>query len=95
MQNRKLLAISTLTALLLSVGTLQPAPMQTGTELATHGQQAAPHAPPSVEAPAAPQWAYAWGMNREESLAFAVLGVATCLPFMWVGAAACGITGAL
>ena len=44
MQRRRLLAMATLTALLLSVGILQPAPMSAGAELAPHSQQAAPYA---------------------------------------------------
>ena len=93
MQKRKLLAISTLTALLLSVGTLQPAPMETGAELALHSHPVAPHAPPSLETPAAPQWAYAWGMEGEDAAVFGVLGVYTCAPFIWIGSIACGLTG--
>lgn len=94
MQKRTLLAVSTLTALLLSVGTLQPAPMETGAELALHSHQVAPHVLPSVEEPVAPQWAYAWGMGGNESLVFGILGAATCAPFLWIGSLACGITGA-
>ncbi len=95
MQKRTLLAISTLTALLLSVGTLQPAPMETGAELALHGHLVAPQAPPSVEEPVAPRWAFALGMNREEALTFTVLGAVTCSPFIWIGSIACGVTGGL
>lgn len=95
MQKRTLLAVSTLTALLLSVGTLQPAPMETGAELALHGHQVAPQAPPSVAEPVAPQWAYAWGLGGNESLIFGALGAATCAPFIWIGSLACGLTGAL
>ena len=95
MQKRKVLAISTLTALLLSVGTLQPAPMETGAELALHGHLVASHAPPSVEKPVAPRWAYALGMNREETLIFGLAGAVVCSPFIWIGAIACGVTGAL
>lgn len=92
MRTRRLLAMATLTGLLLSIGVLPTAPMGAGTELASHAQQAAPHAP-SAHAPAVPQWGYAWGMNRTEAAIFGVFGVATCLPFMWFGAAACGFTG--
>lgn len=92
MRTRKLLAMATLTGLLLSIGVLPTAPMGAGTELTSHAQQAAPLAP-SAQAPAVPQWGYAWGMNREEAAVFGALGVATCLPFIWVGAAACGLTG--
>ncbi len=93
MQKRTLLAISTLTALLLSVGTLQPAPVETGAELAPHSHQAAPHTPQSAEAPAVAQWAYAWGMSRGEAALFASLGVVTCAGFIFIGSVACGLTG--
>ena len=45
-----------------------------------------------THAPAVPQWAYSWGMDRNEAAIFGLFSVATCLPFMWVGAAACGVT---
>ena len=93
MQRRRLLAMATLTALVLSIGILQPAPMGAGAELAPHSQQAAPYAQ-SAHAPAVPQWAYAWGMNRQEGALFAAASVVTCAPFMWLGAIACGLTGA-
>ncbi len=91
MQKRTLLAVSTLTALLLSIVALQTAPMGAA-EFAAHAQ-AAPDAPLSVEAPAAPQWGYAWGMEGEDAAAFGTAGVLTCVWFMWVGAIACGLTG--
>lgn len=93
MQKRTLLAVSTLTALVLSVGTLQPTPMETGAQLALDSQRVAPHELPSLEAPAAPQWAYAWGMEGEDAAVFGVLGVYTCAPFLWIGSIACGLTG--
>ena len=92
MRTRRLLALATLTALLLSVGVLQTAPMDAGTELASHAQQAAPYAP-SAHAPAVPQWGYALGMNRHEAAIFGAAGVLVCAPFIWVGAIACGLTG--
>ena len=94
MQRRRLLAMATLTALLLSMGILQPAPMGTGAELAPHTQQAAPYTPQAAEAPATAQWSYAWGMDGGDALAFAVLGTMTCAPFIWIGSVACGLTGA-
>ena len=92
MQRRRLLATATLTALLLSMGILQPAPMGAGAELAPHSQQAALYTQ-SAQAPAFPQWGYAWGLNREETAVFAAAGVFTCAPFIWIGAIACGLTG--
>ncbi len=91
MQRRTLLAVSTLTALLLSIVVLQTAPTGAA-EFAAHAQ-AASDAPLSVEAPAAPQWAYAWGMEGEDAAAFGAAGVFTCAWFIWVGAIACGLTG--
>lgn len=91
MKKRTLLATA-LTALVLSVGVVQPAPVGETAEPATPIQAGAP---PTVEAPAGPQWGYGWGMDREEALLFGVAGVLTCAPFMWVGAIACGVTGAL
>ena len=88
MQNRKRLAIATLTALVLSVGVLQPASIGAA-------QAPAPQTIEITEAPSGPQWAYAWGMSRREALAFGLLGVATCAGLAGVGAAACGVTGVL
>ena len=93
MQRRRLLAMATLTALVLSMGILQPAPMGTGAELAPHTQQTAPYTPQLAE-PATAQWSYAWGMGGQEALAFGVLSAITCSPFIWIGSMACGLTGA-
>lgn len=99
MKKRTLLATATLTALVLSFGTLQPAPAAGAAALAAHAQPldalAQPLdalAPLAAEAPAAPQWGYAWGMDREEAAVFGMLSVLTCAPFIWVGAIACGFT---
>ena len=92
MRTRRLLAMATLTGLLLSIGILQTAPTGAGAELASHTQQAEPYAQ-SAQAPAVPQWGYAWGMNRNEAAIFGAAGVLTCAPFIWIGAIACGLTG--
>ena len=88
MHKRTLLATATLTALLLSVGSLQPAPVSVETELAPYasGLQTM-HA---VEAPAGPLWGEAWGWG----LWWGALSAFACLPFSGPGALACGITGA-
>ena len=94
MQKRRLLATATLIALVFSVGALQPAPIGAAPELAPHTQAAAPYAPPAADGPAAPQWSYAWGFGRTAGAIFAVAGTVTCAPFIWIGAVACGLTGA-
>ncbi len=88
MQNRRLLATATLTALVLSVGILQPAPIGTATD-------PAPQTLRLMEDPTGPRWAYAWGMNRRQALLFALAGVGVCAGFSGPGAAACGVAGAL
>ena len=88
MQNRRLLATATLTALVLSVGILQPAPIGTATD-------PAPQTLRLMEDPTGPRWAFAFGMSRHEALVFGLAGVATCVGFSGPGAAACGIAGVL
>ena len=91
MHKRTWLATATLTALLLTAGSLQVAPTGVEAELAPHalGMQTLQ----SAEAPVGPQWGYAWGMEGEDAAAFGALGVFTCAPFIWIGAIACGLTG--
>ena len=88
MQKRTLLATATLTALLLSVGSLQPAPMSVETELAPYasGLQTM-HA---VEAPAGPLWGEAFDMG----FWWGVLSALVCSSFAGPGGIACGIAGA-
>ena len=88
MHKRTLLATATLTALLLSVGSLQPAPMGVETELAPH--ELTVQTMQSPETPVGPLWGEAWGWG----LWWGVLSTLACLPFSGPGAVACGITGA-
>ena len=91
MKKRTLLATATLTALVLSFGALQPAPVEGPAELASHAQPLDAPAP-AAEAPASPQWSYFWGMDREEAAVFGIASVLTCAPFIMIGAIACGAT---
>ena len=87
MHKRTLLATATLTALLLTAGSLQTVPAGVE-EPAAHalGQQTMQ----SAEAPVGPLWGEAWGWG----LWWGVLSAFACLPFTGIGALACGITGA-
>lgn len=89
MHTRTLLATATLTALLLSAGSLQTAPAGVEAELAPHAL--AVQTVQAAEAPAGPQWAQAWGWG----LGWAVAGAFLCGMFMGPGGIACSITGAL
>ena len=88
MHKRTLLATATLTALLLSVGSLQPAPTGVDAELAPHalGVQTVL----SAEAPVGPQWGEAFDLG----FWWGVVATAACLPFSGIGAFACGVAGA-
>ena len=88
MHKRTLLATATLTALLLSVGSLQTAPMSVGTELAPYASGL--QTMQAVEAPAGPQWGEAWGWGWE----WGVLSAFVCAAFTGPGGIACGIAGA-
>ena len=44
---------------------------------------------------AGPQWTYAFGMEGEEALAFALVAAIQCSYFGPYGGVACAITGAL
>ena len=92
MKKRTLLATATLTALVLSFGALQPAPVEGPAELASHAQPLDAPAPAATEAPASPQWGYIWGLDREEAAVFGLASVFTCAPFIMIGAIACGVT---
>ncbi len=89
MTQRKVLAAATLAALPVFVGLSQTGHTPHSTK---------PEAPRTqqIAAPATgPQWAYAFGMEGEEALAFAVVGAIECSFFGPVGSIACGATGAL
>ncbi len=88
MHKRTLLATATLTALLLSVGSLQPVPTGVDAELAPHALGVQTMQP--AEAPTGPLWGEAFGWG----LWWGVLSAFVCLPFSGPGAVACGITGA-
>lgn len=95
MKKRTLLATATLTALVLSFGTLQPAPAAGAAALAAHAQALDAPAPLAAEAPASPQWGYFWGWESEEALLWGIVAAVFCSPFAGPGAVACGVTGAL
>ena len=87
MKTRTLLATATLTALLLSLGTLQPMPI--------HGTADSSYALQLAEDSTGPQWAYAWGMGRGWGFVFSALGALVCSGFSTpAGGIACGLTGA-
>ena len=88
MHKRTLLATATLTALLLSVGSLQPAPIGVETELAPHalGVQTMQ----AAEAPNGPLWgeAFGWGFG------WGVFAAIFCASFSGPGGIACGVAAA-
>lgn len=88
MHKRTLLATATLTALLLTAGSLQTAPAGVEAEPAPHALGLQTMQP--AEAPVGPLWGEAWGWG----LWWGVLSTFACLPFTGIGALACGITGA-
>ena len=88
MQKRTLLATATLTALLLSVGTLHTAP--TGVETEPTPLALAAQTTQSAEAPVGPRWGAAWGWDLEWGIAAAIF----CGMFSGPGGIACGIAGA-
>lgn len=88
MQKRTLLATATLTALLLSVGTVQTAPTAPGAEPPPHAL--GPQTMQSAEAPAGPQWGALYGLGFEWGVASAIF----CAGFAGWGGIACGIAGA-
>ena len=87
MQKRTLLATATLTALLLSVGTLQTAP--SGVEAAPAPHEIGLQTMQSAEAPA-PQWGAAYGLGVKWGITSALV----CASFIAWGGIACGIAGA-
>lgn len=87
MHKRTLLATATLTALLLTAGSLQTAPAGV--------QEPAPHAlgqqtVQSAETPVGPQWGEAFDLG----FWWGAVGAIVCGAFSGVGAIACGITAA-
>lgn len=88
MHKRTLLATATLTALLLSAGSLQTAPTGVETEPAPHASGL--QTMQAAEAPAGPLWGEAWGWGWE----WGVLSAIVCAAFTGPGAIACGIAGA-
>ncbi len=88
MNKRTLLATATLTALLLTAGSMPTTPTDVEAELAPHalGVQTLQ----SVEAPTGPQWGAAWGLD----FGWNVFTVLACAAFTGPGAIACGIAGA-
>ena len=88
MQKRTLLATATLTALLLTGGSLQTAPTGIETEPAPHalGVQTVQ----SPEAPVGPLWGAAFDLG----FWWGVLSAAVCASFAGPGGIACGIAGA-
>lgn len=95
MKKRTLLVTATLTALVLSVGVVQPAPVGETAELTSHAQPLDTQTPRSAENPISPLWSYALGMEGTDALLFGITSAIVCSPFIWVGAFACSVTGAL
>ena len=89
MKKRTLLATA-LTALVLSVGVVQPAPVGETAEPATPIQAGAL---PTVEAPAAPQWGWVWGWEGNESMAWGLISAVVCASFVGPGAFFCSVAG--
>ena len=88
MQKRTFLAAATLTALLLSMGPLQPSAIGATADPAAHSLQL-------TEDATGPHWAYVWGFNGAEGLAFGITAAFMCSAFTGPGGFACGVTGAL
>ena len=89
MHKRTLLATATLTALLLTTGSLQTAPAGIDAELAPHTSVL--QTMQSAEVPVGPLWGEAFGWGLWWGIATAVV----CAPFLGPGSVACGVTGAL
>ena len=89
MTKRKVLAAATLAALPMFIGASQsvsdPAAVRTETA----------HAWQMTDQQAGPQWAYTFGMEGAEALAFTIAGSIGCAFFGPVGGTACAITAAL
>lgn len=94
MKKRTLLAAATLTALVLSVGALHPAPVEGAAEPAALAPVSAEGTLQAVETPAGPQWGWVWGYEGNESMAWAIVSAGVCSLFLGPGGFACGVTGA-
>ena len=88
MAKRKVLAVATLAALLVFVGTAQPVPAPAATWTGVRSWSV-------TDQHARPQWMYVWGMQSEDALAFSVMSTLTCSFFGPVGGIACGTAAAL
>ena len=93
MQKRTSLATATLTALMLSVGALQAAPIGPA-DPASRTHPPATQAQPSAEGPATPQWGYALDLEDEAGLGWTLASIFICAGFGPWGGIACGITAA-
>ena len=89
MHKRTLLATATLTALLLTAGSLQTAPTGVQVEPARHASGL--QTMQAAEAPVGPLWGEALELGFWWGVATAIV----CAPFLGPGAVACGVTGAL
>lgn len=89
MTKRKILAIATLAAIPLFIGTSQaaPEPVAPYTESAVASQLTGRHA--------SPQWMYVFGLDGGEALAFSVVTAIECSFLGPFGGFTCAVTGAL
>ena len=95
MQKRTSLATATLTALMLSVGALQAAPIGAEADPASLTHPLATQTPsPAAEGPATPQWAYALELEDEAGFGWNIASIFICAGFGPWGGIACGITAA-
>ena len=88
MHKRTLLATATLTALLLTGGSLQTAPAGVDAELAPHASGL--QTMQSAEVPVGPLWGEAFDLG----IWWGVLSTLVCASFSGPGGIACGIAGA-
>ena len=89
MTRRKALAIATLAAITLFVGTSQAAhePVAIHADTAVAGQMRDRHA--------GPQWMYVFGIDGGEALVFSFVAAVECSFLTPFGSFACAVTGAL
>ena len=87
MTKRKVVAMATVAALPLFVGSTSSAAVP------PPAPAPAAHTMELSESPA-PQWTWVWGMEGGDALAFGVGGAIVCAPFIWIGSVGCGIVGA-
>ncbi len=91
MHKRTLLATATLTALMLSAGTLQAAPIGADADPASQTRPLATQTQPAAEDPVTPQWGFALGFDRDASLLWNIASVFVCAGFGPWGGVACGL----